>query len=54
MTVVTHQPLNPPDTVEVVTEGETAVLKWVAVRGQYPKIEVQEHRDTNALVYCLR
>ena len=54
VTVVTHQPLVPPDTAVVVTEGETAVLKWVDVTGQNPKIEVQEHRDTTALVYCLR
>jgi hypothetical protein len=52
--VVTHQPIVPTDIAGVVTEGETAVLKRVAVRGQNPKIEVQVHRDTTALVYCLR
>jgi hypothetical protein len=53
-TVVTHQLLVPPDTAEEVTEGETAVLKWVVMTGQNPKIEVREHQDTTALVYRLR
>jgi hypothetical protein len=51
-TAVTSQPLVPPDTAVVVTEGKTALLKWVAMRGQNPKIEIQEHRDITALVYC--
>jgi hypothetical protein len=33
-TAVTRQPLVPPDRAEVVTKGEAALLKWVAMRGQ--------------------
>jgi hypothetical protein len=37
---------------ELVTEGETVILKWIVMTGQNPKIKVHEHHDTTALMSC--
>jgi hypothetical protein len=39
-----------PYPAEVVMEGETAVSKWVVMKGQNPNIKVHEYGDANALV----
>ena len=52
-TVATHQPHHPTQ-YSTLTEGEWAILKWMAMKGQNPKIKVHEHRDTTALVFCFK